>query len=194
MDFCGNKRTIARDMQQLIKLRADINYIGGHPMAGREVAGIDNSLVSLFFGASMVLTPIKADIFAIDDLKKYFLSLAFNEVVITTPENHDKNIAYTSQLCHIVSNAYIKSPTAENHFGYSAGSYRDLTRVARLSPEMWTELMLSNADNLKNELDILIENLEKYSAALGAGDAAALKALLADGNDRKIKIDKGKLE
>ena len=194
IDFCGNKRTIARDMKKLAAKYTSINFIGGHPMAGREVAGIDNSLIALFDGASMVITPIKADIFAIDELKKYFLSLGFKEVVITTPENHDKNIAFTSQLCHIVSNAYIKSPTAENHFGYSAGSYKDLTRVARLSPKMWTELMISNADNLKTELDLLIANLEKYSEALGAGDKAALCALLAEGNDRKISIDKGKLE
>ncbi|MBO4323489.1 MAG: prephenate dehydrogenase [Clostridia bacterium] len=194
MDFCGNKRTIARDMKKLSEEFPEINFVGGHPMAGREVSGINNSLPDLFAGASMVLAPIKADIGLLEEIKKYYLSLGFKEVVITTPENHDKNIAFTSQLCHIVSNAYIKSPTAENHFGYSAGSYKDLTRVARLSPEMWTDLMTANADNLSKELDCLIENLKKYSAALKNNDEKYLKELLAEGNDRKIKIDKGKIE
>ena len=194
MDFCGNKRTIAEDMKKLSEEFPEINFVGGHPMAGREVSGIDNSLSSLYEGASMIFTPIKADIETLDNLKKYFLSLGFKEVVITTPENHDKNIAYTSQLCHIVSNAYIKSPTAENHFGYSAGSYKDLTRVARLSPEMWTDLMTANSDNLTEELDCLIKNLGKYLSALKEKDEDKLKELLKEGNDRKIKIDKGKLE
>ena len=194
MDFCGNKRTIAEDMKKLSSEFSEVNFVGGHPMAGREVSGIDNSLSSLYEGASMIFTPIKADIETLDNLKKYFLSLGFKEVVITTPENHDKNIAYTSQLCHIVSNAYIKSPTAENHFGYSAGSYKDLTRVARLSPEMWTDLMIANSDNLSLELDHLIKNLEKYLSALKEKNENELKALLKEGNDRKIKIDKGKLE
>ena len=194
MDFCGNKRTIARDMRDLAKEFPKLYFVGGHPMAGKEVSGIDNSSAELYVGASMIFTPVKADIETLDGLKKYFLSLGFKEVVITTPENHDKNIAFTSQLCHVVSNAYIKSPTAENHFGYSAGSYKDLTRVARLSPEMWTDLMLANSDNLSKELDILIDNLKEYSSALKSGDGEKLKALLKDGNDRKIRIDKGKIE
>ncbi len=194
MDFCGNKRSIAADMLELSQVYPKINFIGGHPMSGREVAGIENSKDDLFDGASMVFTPINVGLDKVVFWKEFFISLGFGDVVVTTPENHDKNIAYTSQLCHIVSNAYIKSPTAKNHFGYSAGSYRDLTRVARLNPGMWTELMIGNADNLIAELDLLIENLQKYSDALKREDEITLYRLLQEGDSIKLKIDKGKIE
>ena len=192
MDFCGNKRIIAEKMKTLAEKYPSFEYIGGHPMAGREVSGIDASKDDLFLNASMIFTPVSAGVGTIEKFKNYFLSLGFGEVVITTPENHDKNVAFTSQLCHVVSNAFIKSPTAKKHFGYSAGSYKDLTRVAALSPEMWAELMSENRDNLSEELDILIENLEKYSSALKTHDTGKLRTLLAEGNDIKKEIDKGK--
>ncbi len=194
MDFCGNKRSIAADMRSLSESFPHLDFIGGHPMSGREVSGIENSKENLFDWSSLVFTPIKAGLEKVIFLKEFFISLGFSEVVVTTPENHDKNIAYTSQLCHIVSNAYIKSPTAKNHFGYSAGSYKDLTRVARLDPKMWTELMTGNSDNLIFELDLLIENLKKYSTALKNKDERELFDLLKEGNDIKLEIDKGKIE
>ena len=129
------------------------------------------------------------DVFALDRVKKFFLSVGFSEVVITSADNHDAMIAYTSQLCHVVSNAFIKNKTAENHFGYSAGSYKDLTRVARLNPDMWTELMFDNGDKLLSELSEYIDNLTKYRDALAAGDRAAFKELLSEGNSRKLAID-----
>ena len=159
-------------------------------MAGREYAGVEHSSVRLFEGASMILVPVTEDLFVLSELKKFYLSLGFGEVVVTTAENHDEMIAYTSQLCHVVSNAFIKSETARKHGGYSAGSYRDLTRVARLNPDMWAELMTDNRDRLKKELDGLIAALTRYSDALGAGDEEALRALLAEGDKVKREIDK----
>ncbi len=189
-DFCGNKRIVTEAMRALSKSRPDLVYIGGHPMAGREYSGVEHSSVRLFDGASMLLTPVTEDLFALSALKKLYLSLGFAEVVVTTPENHDKMIAYTSQLCHVVSNAFIKSETARTHGGYSAGSYRDLTRVARLNPDMWAELMMDNRDCLKGELDLLIDSLRKYADALGSGDEETLRALLAEGDRIKREIDK----
>ena len=188
-DICGIKRTVIKDMRRLAVKYPDINFVGGHAMAGREYSGIDNATDSLFSGASMILVPVNADGGVMTQIKEFFLSLGFGETVVTDAETHDANIAFTSQLPHAVSNAFIKSPTAKRHFGYSAGSYKDLTRVARLQPEMWTQLMADNSDMLASELDILIENLKKYSEALKAGDEERLKGLLAEGNERKKKID-----
>ena len=189
-DFCGNKRIVADAMRRLAETRDDLVYIGGHPMAGREYSGVEHSSVRLFEGASMILVPVTEDLFALSELKKFYLSLGFGEVVVTTPEMHDKMISYTSQLCHVVSNAFIKSESAREHGGYSAGSYRDLTRVARLNPDMWAELMTDNRDCLKGELDGLIAALQRYSDALGKGDEGELRALLAEGDRIKREIDK----
>ena len=189
-DFCGNKRIVAQAMKKLSAERGDVVFVGGHPMAGREYSGVEHSSVRLFDGASMILVPVTEDLFALSELKKFYLSLGFGEVVVTTPEQHDKMISYTSQLCHVVSNAFIKSKSAKTHGGYSAGSYRDLTRVARLNPDMWAELMMDNRDYLKGELDGLIRSLQAYSDALGKGEEEKLRALLAEGDRIKREIDK----
>lgn len=191
-DFCGIKRQTVAEMKVLAEKYPNLIFIGGHPMAGREFSGIDRSVATLFDKASMILTNVNADIFVLEEVKNFYLSLGFGEVVITTPEYHDRAIAFTSQLCHIVSNAFIKNEIASEHFGYSAGSYKDLTRVARLNPEMWAELMTMNKDNLSKELDELICNLEKYSKALKSSNKAELKQLLAEGNERKLEIDSRK--
>lgn len=188
-DFCGTKRGVVAVMKSLSKEYPALTFIGAHPMAGREFSGIEHSSASLFNKASVVLVPVKADIFALDEFKKFFLSLGFSEAVITTAENHDRMIAFTSQECHVVSNAFIKSPRAREHFGYSAGSYKDMTRVARLSPAMWSELMTENADYLAEELDCLIDRLSEYRDALKTGDKQELYKLLAEGNEIKLSVD-----
>lgn len=188
-DFCGIKRKTMKEMKELSKKYPNLIFVGGHPMAGREFSGIDRSVSGLFDKASMILTNVNADIFTLEKLKAFYLTLGFAEVVITTPEYHDRAIAFTSQLCHIVSNAFIKNEIASEHFGYSAGSYKDLTRVARLNPKMWAELMIENGDNLSSELDEFIENVQKYSVALKNGDKVELEKLLREGNERKLLID-----
>lgn len=194
MDFCGIKRGIEQDMKDLAEEYKGVTFIGAHPMAGREFSGIDRSLSTLFDRATVVVVPVKADLFALEKIRDLFLSVGFLEAVFSTAYRHDEIIAFTSQLCHVVSNAFIKSPMASSHFGFSAGSYRDLTRVARLNPTMWTELMMDNRDVLKTELDGLIARLTEYSKALGDGDEQALYDLLKEGSDLKIAIDKGKVK
>ncbi len=189
IDFCGVKREIVTEMQRLSQKYPNVNFIGGHPMAGREFSGIDHSVTTLFDKASMLLVPVKADIFTVSSIKEFFLTLGFSEVIVTDADTHDKVIAFTSQLCHIVSNAFIKSPTAQSHYGYSAGSYKDMTRVARLNPKMWAQLMLANSDKLDEELGILIDRLQEYKTALDNKDGKVLEGLLKDGNDRKLSID-----
>ena len=145
--------------------------------------------LSLFNNASMIFTPTKGPIESISKLKDLFTAIGFTNIQIATPEEHDKNIAFTSQLAHVVSNAYIKSPTAMVHAGFSAGSYKDLTRVAKLNEDMWTELFLENPENLVQEIDTLIENLQKYSDAIKANDSKTLRELLKDGREKKALID-----
>ena len=188
-DFCGVKRPIVSKMKEYAREYPELVFIGGHPMAGREFSGIEHSSVNLFERASMILTPVNADIFQVEQAKAFYLSLGFGKVVITDAENHDRIIAYTSQLCHVVSNAFIKNGTAEDRSGYSAGSFRDLTRVARMDPAMWTELVLFNKDNLIKELDELIGNLNKFRGAVDGGDKEKLYALFSEGNERKLFIE-----
>jgi len=189
LDFCGVKRKVVAVFEELSKEYPSVYFIGGHPMAGREFSGIEHSTASLFDKASMILTPVNADIFLLDSLKKFFLSVGFTKVVVTNAENHDRMIAFTSQLCHVVSNNYIKNKSAISHDGYSAGSYRDLTRVARLNPKMWSELIFDNQDYLLSELDEFIDNLKEYREAIASNDKDKLETLLKEGNDLKMEID-----
>lgn len=189
MDSCGVKKVICEPLWRVAKDNGFV-FLGSHPMAGLHFSGFEYSEVNMFSDASMIIVPSAGtDIEVLEKVKKLFLSLGFTNIQISTPDEHDKIIAYTSQLAHIVSNAYVKSPNAKVHSGFSAGSYNDLTRVAKLNEVMWTELFLENKENLIGELDTIIENLEKYAKALKEEDANSLEALLKDGRQRKESID-----
>ncbi|MBE0601991.1 MAG: prephenate dehydrogenase/arogenate dehydrogenase family protein, partial [Firmicutes bacterium] len=165
-------------------------FVGGHPMAGKHTSGFKSSSADLFDGASMVLVPqTTGDIKLFDHMERALKPVGFGRLTVTTPEMHDKMIAFTSQLAHIVSNAYIKSPTARAHEGFSAGSYRDLTRVAWLDPNMWMELFLLNRDMLVQELDILMHSLAEYRKALEDNDKSELHRLLSEGVKIKEEVD-----
>ena len=189
VDTCGVKEFVCEDMWNTAKENGFV-FIGAHPMAGLHYSGFEYSQVTLFENASMILVPSKdVNINDLEKVKKLFLSIGFTNIQMSTPEQHDEIIAFTSQLAHIVSNAYVKSPTAKKHNGFSAGSYKDLTRVAKLNETMWTELFLENKDNLVTEIDSIIDCLKQYSDALKAEDETKLKALLKDGRECKEKID-----
>ncbi len=189
MDTCGVKGTICPVGESLAKENG-FYFIGGHPMAGLEHSGFEYARKALFNNASMILVPpTGTPIAVVDRLKKLLVSIGFTNVQITTPEEHDRMIAFTSQLAHVVSSAYIKSPTAANHAGFSAGSYKDLTRVAKLNEDMWTELFLENPGNLADEIDTIIANLQDYSDAIRGNDPEQLRKLLREGRLRKEEID-----
>jgi prephenate dehydrogenase len=189
LDCCGVKQNVCRQIQPIAS-QLGIHFVGAHPMAGIEFSGFEYAKGSLFNGASMILTPPEdTDIGIIDGLKHFFLSLEFGHIEITTPEMHDRVIAYTSQLAHVVSNAYVKSPRAERHKGFSAGSYLDLTRVAKLNPDMWTELFLENKEFLCDEIDGLIQRLASYRDVIKSGQKEVLYELLEEGTKRKIMLD-----
>ena len=185
VDLCGVKRVVVEALAPIAEQHG-FAYIGGHPMAGKERGGFTASSEDLYVGASMILTPDKrTDMQLLETLKAFFLDIGFAGLTFSDPEEHDRIIAFTSQLAHITSSAYVKSPEAQRRRGFSAGSFQDMTRVARLDEDMWTELFLDDADYLVKELDILIENLTAYSAALKSGDAERVRALLKEGRELK---------
>ena len=185
IDTCGVKRCVCSELEDFAAENGFV-FLGGHPMAGTQFWGFSHSRASLFKGASMIIASKGiSDIKLLEKIKSFFEAVGFEELNVTTPERHDEIIAYTSQLAHVVSNAYVKSPTALDRKGFSAGSYKDMTRVAKLNVEMWTELFLENRDNLINEIDLLTENLKKYSDALKSGDEDELRVLLSDGRETK---------
>lgn len=191
-DICGIKSAIK---DKVAKLCSDnrIWYVGTHPMAGRECSGYNNSLESLFDGRSLIImndNNIPDNIIStVADINK---AAGFSRIVYTSSSHHDEIIAYTSQLCHISSNAFVKSPTAKEHLGYSGGSFEDLTRVAFLDPDLWTELFFMNKEPLLKELSSYINELKKYERALADNDAESMRELLNEGRIIKESISKSK--
>jgi prephenate dehydrogenase len=183
---CGGVKDSICDECFDVASSSGFSFIGGHPMAGLHHSGYKYSTSTLCDGASMILTPKNTDdIELMSEVTGLIKSIGFSSVTVTTPKEHDRIIAFTSQLAHVVSNAYVKSPQATVHKGFSAGSYKDLTRVAKLNEKMWTELFMENNDYLVKEIDVLIDNLQKYKSALENADCEALSALLKEGKDTK---------
>ena len=189
MDLCGTKRRVCETGFRLAR-EYGFEFAGGHPMAGTHRWGFRNSRATLFKGACMVVVPRTfEDITLLERIKNALLPAEFGSVSVITAEKHDKIIAFTSQLAHVVSNAYIKSPTAMEHKGFSAGSYLDLTRVAWLNPDMWADLFLENRDNLLYEIDTILHSLTEYRKALAQEDREELRVLLDDGRRLKEAVD-----
>lgn len=189
VDTCGIKTEVCKALGEMLKDKA-VRFVGGHPMAGVERSGFDHSFASLFDGASMILCPdYCSDTSAVQTLSELFSDIGFGRITISNANHHDKVIAFTSQLAHVVSSAYVHGEYATEHKGFSAGSFKDMTRVARLNADMWTELFYENKDNLSDALGELISNLEKYKAALDCGNRDEMHKLLSHGNERKIKSD-----
>lgn len=190
IDTAGVKREVCAGCMP-IAAEHGFTFVGGHPMAGTQYSGYKYTRENLFHNAPMVICPPRVDDMALFERIKDLLAPAgFGSICVSIPEEHDKRIAFTSQLAHIVSNAFIKSPTAQGHKGFSAGSYKDLTRVAWLNENMWTELFFDDADNLLFELDTIIASLGEYRDALAARDADTMRRLLADGRRAKENAER----
>lgn len=184
-DSCGIKTKICRELE---KEKFDFTYIGAHPMAGREVSGYDNSLADLFTNASFICTPTNAPKAKIDTIVEVAKEMGFARTVVTTPEHHDEMIAFTSQIAHVLACSYVLSPLAPQHTGFSAGSYRDVSRVARINGEMWSKLFIDNKEPLINEIDDLVNNLLKFRNAIEDEDRSELENLMAQANRIKEEI------
>lgn len=189
IDLCGTKRDICSVGFALAEEHG-YTFVGGHPMAGTHNSGYKYSRANMFKGAPMVIVPPRFDdISLLGRIKELLAPARFGRFSFTTAEEHDKMIAFTSQLAHVVSNAYVKSPTAKNHKGFSAGSYKDMTRVAWLNENMWAELFLENKEPLLFELDGIISSLTSYRDALEREDKEKMVSLLRDGRIAKEEID-----
>ena len=185
-DSCGIKTKICRELENE---EFNFYFIGAHPMAGREVSGYDNSLATLFDNASFICTPYDSTPKSkTDALVSLADEIGFARTVVTTPEHHDEMIAFTSQIAHVLACSYVLSPLAPYHEGYSAGSYRDVSRVARINADMWTELFLDNKDALVEEIDDLVSNLLLFKSSIENGDEKALHDLMEKGNRIKEEI------
>lgn len=186
-DVCGIKGQMVSDITELA-LKHSVHYVGTHPMAGKEFSGFNYSDKDLFNGANFIVTPIKdTDTNALNKVIKLAKEIGFGHIINTDPYEHDKIIAYTSQLAHIVSSAYVKSPTLEKEKGFTGGSFQDMTRIATLNEDMWTSLFLLNKENLLFEIDTLIQNLKLYYDIISKNNSDKLRDLLRDGRILKEK-------
>lgn len=189
IDACGTKCKVCQLCFPIAE-KYGFTYIGGHPMAGMQYSGFKYASANLYHGAPMVLVPARFDdIELLDKVKSLLDPVGFGKYSVTTAEQHDEMIAFTSQMPHILSNAYIKSPVAGKHKGFSAGSYKDMTRVAWLNSQLWAELFMENKDFILNELTLYMNNLEKYREAIEHDDMDTLIALLEEGKRRKEEVD-----
>lgn len=189
IDCCGTKRVVCTACFPLAK-QFGFTYLGGHPMAGTHNSGFKYATATMFHNAPMVLVPANHnDIELLSRVKELLAPAGFSRFSVTTAEQHDEMIAFTSQLAHVASNAYIKSPTAKKHKGFSAGSYKDMTRVAWLAPHMWAELFMENKEFLLKEIDCYIEHLSEYKTAMEHDDEETLIRLLDEGKKRKEEVD-----
>ncbi len=187
IDCCGVKQSIVDALDRPLA-DAGVRFLGCHPMAGREFSGFEYSLDNLFEKASFIMTPTDlTKMSAVREINALAYRIGFAKCVISSPSEHDEIIAFTSQLAHVVSSAYIKSPSLDKQAGFSAGSFKDLTRVAKLNADMWTTLFLMNSDALVKELDHIIKSLSDYRDCISARDAETLHRLLAEGTALKEK-------
>ncbi len=189
LDCCGTKRVVCEACFQVAE-EYGFTYAGGHPMAGTQYSGYKHAKANMYRNQPMVIVPPRFDdIYLLTKIKELLAPAGFSHISVTTAEKHDETIAFTSQLAHVVSNAYIKSPTARCHHGLSAGSYKDLTRVAWLNAPMWAELFMENKDNLIDEVNGIIKNMEAYRDAMEQNDYDGLVALLEEGKRIKEEVD-----
>lgn len=189
MDCCGTKRVVCEAAFPIAQAYG-FTFVGGHPMAGTQFSGYKYAKATLYQNQPMVVVPPRYDdIFLLERVKTLLNPVGFGRYSVTTAGDHDAMIAFTSQLAHVVSNAYVKSPTAKQHHGFSAGSYKDLTRVAWLNAPMWAELFLENRDCLIGEVDCIIDSLTAYRDAMRDNDREKLTTLLEEGKRLKEEID-----
>ncbi len=176
-DTCGIKGEICSGMKAL-QGTGKYQFVAGHPMAGKELSGFSASDAGIFLGASYLIAPCDAPQWAVDKITVFALAMGFGQVVMTTPEQHDRVIAFTSQLPHVLACSYVMSPRCREHKGFSAGSYRDVSRVANINDELWSRLFLDNRDDLLLEIEELIKNINAFHSALEERDEEELRRLL----------------
>lgn len=188
-DICGMKKFLA---EKVASAPHNYRYVGTHPMAGKETAGIEFSSADLFRGANIVLVQSDStDKEALQTIADLYAKMGAGKLIVCPASYHDGKIAYTSQLPHLISNAYVKSPSAKNCLGFTGGSFQDMARVAAFNEEIWTNLFFLNRENLTAELQTLIGHLSEYLDALKEGDEEKMKALIREGNAARERLPLG---
>lgn len=188
-DIAGNKTAICTQFEIWQKQFPHLHFFSTHPMAGREVFGIENSTDTLFEDKSILLIPQSKNNSKKQIVIDLYNDLGTREVKITDAKTHDAIIAYTSQLAHIISSGFVDSPLSSSSDGFNGGSFSDLSRVAKMNPFMWTELVLENRENVITCLDFFINNMINFKDAISKNDSEKLLRLFQKGNSKKSVID-----
>ncbi len=188
-DLCGVKRFI---MQECVPICEEygLHFIGAHPMAGKEKNGFTQADAALFDGASFIITPHDSTPdYVMDAMHALAKAIGCTRLTVTTPEEHDRMIAFTSQLPHVLAGCYVQSPCSARHEGFSAGSYRDVSRVATVDETLWSELFSENSDLLENEIEHLITRLEEFRKAVEEKNEEHIKRMIKEGRLCKQRAD-----
>ena len=187
-DVCGVKQAVVAACEALCRPYG-LRFVGGHPMAGKEHNGFGNAQADLFEGASYILTPTdQTEPAALDTVRDLALAAGCDGCTYTTPEEHDRRIAFTSQLPHVLAGAYVRSPQWARHTGFSAGSYRDVSRVAAVDETLWSELFLQNRQALCEEIGGLVERLSAMQKALEEENTEKVAGLIRAGREAKEQL------
>ncbi len=188
-DVTGVKVSVVYKVQEM--LRGDLEFIGAHPMAGREVYGVENADCRIFNGANYIVTPTGANTpEAIETCRQIGEVLGFARISQLSPESHDEMIGFLSQLTHCIAVALMNCKESHHLVDFTGDSFRDLTRIARINEEMWSELFLLNRDELLSQMDLFTEEFAKLRDAVRDGDTDTLKRMMQTSTLRRSYFDK----
>ena len=188
-DVTGVKGAVVYKVQEM--LRPDLEFVGAHPMAGREVYGVENADSRIFEGANYIVTPTEvnteAAVRTCEDLGR---ALGFGCISRLSPERHDEMIGFLSQLTHCIAVALMNSKESRHLVDFTGDSFRDLTRIARINDEMWSELFMLNRDELLSQMDLFSEKFGELREALASGDSGKMKEMMRISTERRGYFDK----
>lgn len=188
-DVTGVKRSVVYKVQEM--LRGDLEFVGAHPMAGRELYGVRNADSSVFKGANYIVTPTAVNTeVAVQTCEELGRVLGFGHITRLSPEMHDEMIGFLSQLTHCIAVALMNSKESSHLAEFTGDSFRDLTRIAKINDEMWSELFLLNRDELLSQMDLFISKFGELRNALAAGDTDTLREMMRISTERRSHFDK----
>lgn len=188
-DVTGVKRSVVPAVQAM--LRPDVEFVPAHPMAGRESSGVEHSDSRIFADANFIITPTERNTpEGIELIRTLGCILGFRHIAVLSPEEHDEMIGFLSQLTHCIAVSLMTCKDSEHLAEYTGDSFRDLTRIARINAEMWSELFLENRDELLGQMDLFLGQFTRLRDALAAGDADAMKEMMRLSSERRAWFDK----
>ena len=188
-DVTGVKRSIVYKIQDI--LRPDVEFVAAHPMAGREVSGVENSTDRMFFGANYIVTPTEKNTpEAVETIIELGRLLGFSNVTTLSPEEHDEMIGFLSQLTHCIAITLMTCNDKENMEKFTGDSFRDLTRIARINDLMWSELFVANKDVLLEQMNLFIGKFNELKAMLESDDIDGMRAMMRHSTERRALFDK----